>query len=296
MVSEATESLQRPSSPASAAGLRTILVGLDGSPEGSPAVELSLRWARATGARLVGLGIVDEPTIRRPEPMPVGASRFKHDRDERLLEDARRRVAEFLERFAGRCAEQNVSYEPVGAVGLPHEQIALAGQRSDLVVLPRRSHFHFETERGADDTVDRVLRHSARPVVTVPDRPVGSGPVVIAYDGGAHAARALQAFQALGIEAGTEVLVVSVHEDRLGAVDQVEPAIAFLASHGVAALRRTVITRRPVAPAILRVVEEVDARLLVAGMRDRRRFTDLFAGSITQALLRGARVPLFLCG
>jgi nucleotide-binding universal stress UspA family protein len=30
-------------------------------------------------------------------------------------------------------------------------------------------------------------------------------------------------------------------------------------------------------------------------MRDRRRLTELFSGSTTQALLRGAQVPLFLC-
>ncbi len=276
-------------------GVRTILVGLDGSPEGESAVDLSLRWARQTGARLVGLGIVDEPTIRRPEPVPMGASHYKRERDERLLEDARRRVEEFLAGFAGRCAAEDVPYEVIEKVGLPHEQIVLTGQLYDLVVLPRQSHFHFETERKADDTVEKVLRHSARPVVVVPPRQRRSGPVVVAYDGGVHAARALQAFQALGIEPSAEVLVVSVHEDAREAVERAELAIAFLASHGIPALRTIVAAAGPVAPVILGAVENVDARLLVAGMRDRRRLTELFSGSTTQALLRGAQVPLFLC-
>jgi nucleotide-binding universal stress UspA family protein len=172
----------------------------------------------------------------------------------------------------------------------------VTGQCHDLVVLPRQSHFHFETEHKADDTVEKVLRQSARPVVVVPPRRGGSGPVVVAYDGGLHAARALQAFQALGIESAAEVLVVSVHEDAPEAVERAERAIAFLASHGIPALRASVAAPGPVAPAILRVVEDVDARLLVAGMRDRRRLTELFTGSTTQALLRGAQVPLFLCG
>lgn len=123
----------------SGTGLRTILVGLDGSPEGEAAVELSLRWAKATGARLVGLGVVDEPTIRRPEPVPMGAGYFKHERDERLLKDARRRVEEFLDDFASRCAENDVPCELLEKVGVPHEQIVVTGQSHDLVVLPRQS-------------------------------------------------------------------------------------------------------------------------------------------------------------
>ena len=277
-------------------GLRTILIGLDGSPEGEAAVQLSLRWAKATGARLVGLGIVDEPTIRRAEPVPMGAGYFKHERDERLLADARHRVEEILDQFASRCVEHDVPCELLEKVGLPHEQIVVTGQSHDLVVLPRQSHFHFETERGADDTVQMVLRHSARPVVTVPRRLGGSGPVVVASDGGAHAARALQAFQALGIESAAEVLVVTVHEDAAEAVERAERAVAFLASHGIPALRKVVATHGPIAPAILRVVEDVDARLLVAGMRDRRRLTEIFFGSVTQALLKGAQVPVFLYG
>jgi nucleotide-binding universal stress UspA family protein len=31
-------------------------------------------------------------------------------------------------------------------------------------------------------------------------------------------------------------------------------------------------------------------------MRDRRRLTEIFFGSVTQALLKGAQVPVFLYG
>ncbi len=283
-------------SPIGSIGVRTILLGLDGSPECESAVALSLRWARRTGARLVGLGIVDEPTIRKPEPVPMGAGYFKHERDERLLEDARRRVKQFLGDLAGRCADEGVSCELIEKVGLPYEQIVLAGQCHDLVVLPRHSHFHFETEHGADDTVGKVLRRSARPVVLVPPALSGSGPVVVAYDGGVHSARALQAFQALGIESGAQVLVVSVHDDGVQAAERAERAVSFLVSHGIPAHRATEAAHGSAATAILRIAHEADARLLVAGMRDRRRLTELLLGSTTQALLRGARIPLFLHG
>jgi nucleotide-binding universal stress UspA family protein len=291
------ESLRADHAPVKSAGVQTILVGLDGSPEAGPAVELSLRWARAIGARVVGLGIVDEPTIRRRrEAVPMGAYHFKHQRDERLLEEARRRVEQLLQRFAQRCAEQDIACTALEKIGVPQDQIGLAAQAHDLVVLPRRGHFHFGAEREGDDTVERVLQQSARPVVSVPQRLGGSGPVVVAYDGGIHAARALQAFQASGLESGAEVLVVSVHEDETQAAQRAEPAVAFLISHGIPAHRATVATRAPGASAILRLVQEKDARLLVAGLRDRRRLTEILFGSMTQTLLRAAQVPVFLYG
>jgi nucleotide-binding universal stress UspA family protein len=274
--------------------LSTILVGLDGAPDGQMAVAMSLRWARATGARLVGLGIVDEPTIRRPEPVPLGAGSFKRARDERLVEEARRRVNECLRDFARPCVEHDVACTVIEKVGLPHEQITLEEKRHDLIVLPRQSHFHFETERGPDDTVERVLRHSARPVITVPQWLGGLGPVVVAYHGGAHAARALHAFQALGLESGAEILVVSVHKEEGEARERAERAVTFLASHGVRAHHTIVVDRGPAGPAILRAVEAVDARLLIAGLGGRHRLAELFRGSVTRALLRHARVPVFL--
>jgi hypothetical protein len=38
-----------------------MLIGLDGSPSSSAAVDLALRWARGFKAMLVGLGVVDQP-------------------------------------------------------------------------------------------------------------------------------------------------------------------------------------------------------------------------------------------
>ena len=46
----------------------SILIGLDESEHCAVLTELGVRWAQRTGATLVGLGIVDEPSIRAIEP------------------------------------------------------------------------------------------------------------------------------------------------------------------------------------------------------------------------------------
>jgi len=45
--------------------LRSILVALDGSPWSEAATTLALDWAARFDARLLGLGVLDEPSIER---------------------------------------------------------------------------------------------------------------------------------------------------------------------------------------------------------------------------------------
>src|SRR5579872_4769911 len=127
--------------------LRTILVGLDGSAYSATAVELGMRWAQKCNAMLVGVGIIDEPTIRKPEPLPIGGSFYKERRDSVLAADARRRVEQFLGQFSVQCAEAGVACKLLEDSGTPWEQICLEAQRYDLILLGRQTYFHFETQQ-----------------------------------------------------------------------------------------------------------------------------------------------------
>jgi nucleotide-binding universal stress UspA family protein len=274
--------------------VRSILVGLDGSAEAEAAVELSLRWAGVTGARLVGLGIVDEPAIRRGgPPLPI-AGYYPQNGDERIVVAEHDRIERLLDALSRRCAAHGVACEVLEERGLPHERIVLVAQAHDRVVLPRAGHFRFQVDGGDDDTVDRVLHASARPVVTVPAGPQRWGPVVVAHDGGTHAARALHAFQSAALEPSVEVVVVSVHESEAEAARSVDRAVEYLASHDVSARVAVIASTAPADESIARVVREVDARLLVAGIRTSYPLVERLFGSVTRALLRTTDVPMFL--
>src|SRR5262249_46058732 len=102
-VSDEKQPLQNP------AMLRSMLVGLDGSTSSPSAVELGLGYALRFDALLVGLGIIDEPTICRPEPVGIWGSFYKQRRDAHRLADARCQVKGFLEQFTSRCAGAGVA-------------------------------------------------------------------------------------------------------------------------------------------------------------------------------------------
>jgi hypothetical protein len=88
---------------------------------------------------------------------------------------------------------------------LPSREILHESQRYDVVILGHETHFHFETQDRADETLRCVLRHETRPVVIAPHELHGGSSVVVAYNGRSPADRALQAFQASGLDCGEEV-------------------------------------------------------------------------------------------
>jgi nucleotide-binding universal stress UspA family protein len=274
--------------------LRSLLVALDGSPYSDTASMLACDWARRFGVQLLGLGVLDEPSIDRGEPVPMGASGFKKHRDEARLADAHRRVLEFLTQFRARCTAAGVTAAVLEDIGDPSDRIVREAQRCDAVILGRETHFRFETQDTPDRTLAEIIGNCARPVVIVPrELPEGHG-VVVAYGGGPEAARALQMFQLLGLADGENIDVVTVHRDRGEATEIAMLAGQFLAAHGAPHQLHAIGTHAAVAEVLLEEVRRLRPRLLVLGAHGRHRLRDLFAASVTHAVLRASPVPVFV--
>lgn len=273
--------------------LKSILIGLDGSEYSTAAVELGIRWAKKLDALLVGLGVVDEASICKPEPVPIGGSWYKQHRDEAMVANARRRVEEILGKFTVRCAEAGVSCKVLEDVGLPSERICLEAQRYDLILLGKQTYYYFETQQYPDETLTKVLKASPRPVVTVPEQLGSDGSIVVAYDGSLQAARTLQAFQSLRLDLSQEVHVVSAHADHGEAVRHADRAIDYLGFHEIKAQRHAVTSSSPAA-AITEQASRLGAGLLVMGVYGQPLLKEFFFGSVTRTMLKEKTVPLFL--
>jgi nucleotide-binding universal stress UspA family protein len=274
--------------------LRSALVALDGSAYSEPAMVLAIDWAKRHGARLLGLGVLDAPSIRGAEPVPLGAGAYKQARDEARLADAHRRVVDFLADFFARSKAAGIAVEVLEAIGDPADRILREAHRCDLVILARETHFHFETQDRPDETLAQVLRGSPRPVVTVPrELSVGQG-VLVAYGGGREAARTLQTFQLLGLAAGEVIEVVTIHRDGAEAEALAHLAGEYLTAHGAPHRLHAIVSTAPPAEVLLEEVRHARPRLLVIGAHGHHPIRDLFGSSVTRAVLRACPVPAFI--
>jgi nucleotide-binding universal stress UspA family protein len=274
--------------------LKTLMVGLDGSDDAVPALDLGLRWARAHDALLVGCGVVDVPGIELSEATVYAEGYgFAGPIDQGLVAEATGRVESTLERFARLCRAEGVRCEAIEEAGTPCEELLAEAQRFDLLLLGRRTHFAFGWPRRGDATLKRALRESARPVVVVPD--VGPGddaPVVVAFDGEAPSARALAAFEATGLGRGRALHVATAGRDREAAEALADRAVDFLRHHDLDARPRAVADGGPPAEFVLREARRLDAGLIVMGACGRSPLRELF-GSTTRAVLERSQVPVF---
>lgn len=273
---------------------RTILVGLDGSPYSKAAVELGISWAKHFNAMLVGMGVIDEPSILQPEAVPVGAASAKRTQSDFMLADSRRRVEGLLEGFALQCADEGVSCKLLEDVGSPAAQIIQEAQRYDLILLGRKTYFRFETQASPDETLHELIKQSPRPVVAVPDVAHHGEAVVVAYDGSLQAARMLQTFCGLGFGKLGPLHIVSVHSDHLEAAKCADRAMDYLSFHKIHATLHAIGTYEPPAEVMLKQLEELDAGVLAMGAYGQTTIKEFLFGSMTRTILSEANVPVYL--
>jgi nucleotide-binding universal stress UspA family protein len=274
--------------------IRRALVAVDGSPDAAAAHGLAIDWARRFGAGLVGLGILDEPSITRGEIVAVGATGFEYYRDDVRMAEAHERIAGFLAAFRERCQTARVPCTVVEDVGLPQVQIAVEAEACDVIVLGRETHFHAVTGSRPHRTLSGVLRSSPRPVAVVPGDPAPGEGVLVAYGGGREIARTLHALVLLGLSGGETVDLLAVGRDRARAESRLRRPGELLTAHGVPNRLVSVASGASPAEVILLETRRRRPRLLVMGAQGRHPVRDLFFTSVTRAVLADTPVPVLV--
>lgn len=178
------------------------------------------------------------------------------------------------------------------------EIIAEARERNaDLIVVRRRGKHGFFANLLVGAMVNAVIGHAPCDVLIVPRAArMWSRGIVLATDGSAHSARATEAAAYIGLRCDLPVVVVSVagseESQDAEAATIVEQALVVMREAGASA-RGRVVSGRP-HEAILNVVREVSADLIVVGRRGRGGVDRLLMGSTSERVAGYAECPVFI--
>jgi len=285
--------------------LKTILIGLDGSPASAAAIDLGVAWAQRFDSLLVGLAVIDEPTIRGAHARNRIPPSYRQAYDMQMDEE-RRHAEQILGQFATRCGDAGVAYKELTEEGRPGEQFLLEAERYDLIMLGRQTHFRAGAHQQPCNTLADILRATPRPVVVAtkpvlttklhaPEPEAPSQGVLIAYDGSRQAARALQLFSASGLSHLGDVHIATVHTaSSLDAAKTAHRAVEFLSFHDIPAESHRIVAEENVATAILKKAEALNVGLLVMGSHGHSKIEEFFIGSVTESVLARSPIPVFL--
>jgi nucleotide-binding universal stress UspA family protein len=275
--------------------IKDILVQVDGAKSAAARYAAAIEMARLYSAHLTGLCLAVEPPVPATVLGMVPPEAIASQR-ESIREQAETTMADFrlaVER-AGVAGEGRI----VQALDFDAVDVFLQHARhADLVILGQQDPIDF-LPLGPDFAAD-VVMGSGRPAVVIPF--IGAPPVVgqrvlVAWDGGREAARAVN--DALPIlERAHAVTVLSVNPDVTndGKRDAGADISLHLARHGVkVTAARTIAREISVGDVILADIADNSIDLLVMGAYGHSRLREWALGGVTRHILAHMTVPVFL--
>ncbi|WER49088.1 universal stress protein [Cupriavidus sp. WKF15] len=271
---------------------KTILVALDDDPARAARLEAALALCRHFGAGLVGL----TATGTRLEPFR-GAGEEAGKYAARAAADLQRTIDENLATLQAAVASPDATLACRHVVVEAETGWALAteGRFADLILPPPLQAGDNAPALMAEEA-EYALLNAGRPVLLVPAgaKLAPQAHVLVGWDGSQPAARAVS--DALPLLAKASAVTVVVVAGDSGEDEQQaggERLLQWLAAHGVTAWLRVQRGGQP-GEVLLRLTQELNAGLLVAGGYGRSRLRERMLGGTTRTLVRQAGVPLLL--
>jgi nucleotide-binding universal stress UspA family protein len=253
--------------------IKRILLSYDGSPSSQSALSIACSIAKLTKGELEGLFVEDEarfsklslasaivenfggePIARSPLPPADAAAEEAKINEE---------IAQLKYDFSSACEDAGLEIEFLSLRGDPATIISERAKGVDLVVLGNRgSHHGVEVNPGT--TVATILSHTTRPVLVVPDEPLGVSTMVVAYDGSASSQRVLRAAAEIAnVMELEEVHLVTVGMTEEEAHQIQAPAFRYLRAYHLHV--KPVLLTGKVNEALQKYSDSVDASVIALG-------------------------------
>lgn len=274
--------------------IKNILVSFNGQPSSEAALAVALRMAEKYDAHLTGI------LSHGPSRMSIALGPWvTPDLLESIRETetlARDRIAKAF-RDATLAAEKTRpgKYHWFDLGGDADESLMQAARFYDIVVMGQYDS-NAETTHLAPHP-DTIALRSGRPVLIVPNgfEPSGmNAHAVLAWDGGRAAASAMTDAMPM-METKSIVTVLTVGEGEAAKRREGMDVIAHLARHGVMTDWKNVPRNGGgISSAIIDMVKQKDAGLLIMGAYEHSRFAEDLIGGVTKDVLKKCPVPVLM--
>jgi nucleotide-binding universal stress UspA family protein len=272
---------------------KTILVHADLSIHAPARIRFAAALARSEGAHLIGVATTGVSRFMYPD----GAAPLAHTVASSYAATLHGHARDALDQFTAIAAAENLpSYEPRLVADDPEGALVLLSRYADLAVLSQSDPAH-QVAGAVRELPEYVVLNVARPVLLLPYAgsftPVG-GHALVAWDGSLEAARALGDALPLLCRASA----VTVAQFQKGEPDDVaahaSDLTAWLGRHGIDAAVRPQPVDIDDGNALLSLVADLQAGLVVMGAYGHTRFRELLLGGVTKTMLECMTAPVLM--
>ena len=163
---------------------------------------------------------------------------------------------------------------------------------ADLIVIGKRGEGADFATLHLGSNLERVVRSTHKPIVVASRAFKPIGKVLIAYDGGAMAMKAVDQVSRSPIVAGLECKLVMAANDTPETRQKIDDAAVILKAGGYT-VQSEIVTGQP-DKVISETVEREKFDLLVMGAYSHSRLRSLFIGSTTTEMIRSCKIPVVI--
>jgi nucleotide-binding universal stress UspA family protein len=276
--------------------IKTILVGIDGSEHARTATNYALGLAARLDGRVLGLHVVDIVSIEGSFFHDIsGSLGFEPylDFSSKMRSVLQERGKALLEDFAELAAQRHVRADTVLGMGIVANEVVERARTADLVVIGRRGLNERFSTGLLGGTGESVTRRCPKPVLITPLAFREIQHPLLAYDGSARAASAMQYAAELCATLALPLTVLSVNRDEEQGRRILNEASSYLAPYNI----KTELELQQTGNAPERIANFIRERnhdLLFIGAYGHSRIIEMVLGSTTEYVLRNADCPVFL--
>lgn len=285
--------------------IKSILISIDESVSSKATLEVGLDLAKNIDARVKGLYVEDVMRLLEWQPTELigaamGASSGMPEvrPTEEQVEIEKEFVRESTNlRTLFEEGTNNLKLKSSFTIsrGKVDEQIINFSRSVDLVVIGRRGKTYPETSKEPGPVAESLLRHTTRPVLLVPQGSKLTSKVLISYDGGSGAQRALREGAALASLQNSKVEIVSVLDETEKAKKLLEEAREFLIPYNLNVAYTAASGSHNPWKAIMQRAKDFNSGLVVIGAFGENKIMEMIFGSTTRHVLMEAKCPVLLC-
>ena len=284
--------------------IKDIVVNLSVGEGGSPTGDYAVSVASALKAHLAGIAFAynpgteyysGDPIYYPDDPVVSGTGYIPVEVIDGMRRDNEVAAKVAIDRFAKATSRANVSAQPralSATFARAGAQFGRIARRFDLAIVGQTEH----PRAGEEKIAESALFDSGRPVIFVPyiqKAPLKLDRVMVCWDGGRAAARAIADAMPLLKRAGRVEIVIVANER--GKQDEIEGADmgAHLSRHGLnVEVKRTMPGNTDVADVILSHAADADSDFIVMGGYGHSRLREFVFGGVTHKILRSMTVPV----
>lgn len=272
--------------------IKDVLVNLSMSAEKDPSIDYAVSLASAFEAHLTAAAFAYDPIVAVSVMggMPSDFLDAQRVENEQAAAAAKERFDASATR-AGIASESHVFSTSVAGAA---DQFARMARRFDLAIVTQA-----QADLGSGDEIlaENTLFQSGRPMIVVPYIQTGglkTDRIMVCWDGGRQAARAVADAMPLLRRAGLVEVVMITGED--GKRDEVPGADIgrHLARHGVRVEVKRIVAAGNVQETLLSYAADSFADMIVMGGYGHSRLREFILGGVTRGMLSSMTVPCFM--